>query len=260
MKGKLVVGNWKMNGDLVGNQALFERIAHAVPEGMDCAVCVPFPYLWQGKAALAGSRVALGAQNVSEFDDGAYTGEVSARMLREFECRFAIVGHSERRTLFGEGDDAVARKCAAALRGGVTPIVCVGESRDQRESGATEAALRRQLDALALRLDAATLARVVLAYEPLWAIGTGCTATPDHVGGVLAFVRAWLRERVADPQRVRILYGGSVKVDGARELFALRDVDGGLIGGASLIAGQFLGICEAAAAAAQDDASDFKGS
>jgi len=260
MKRKLVVGNWKMNGDLVGNQALFEQLVGRMQSGAECALCVPFPYLAQGRCALVDSGIALGAQNLSEFDEGAYTGEVSARMLREFGCRFVIVGHSERRTLLGEDDDAVARKCKAALRGGLVPIVCVGESLAEREAGSAETVLRRQLDALAAVLDGASLARLVVAYEPLWAIGTGRTASADQIQAMLGFIRGWLSARVADAQAVRILYGGSVKADGARALFSLPESDGALVGGASLIAGQFLEICEAAAAATQGVAGDFKGS
>ena len=251
MKSKLVVGNWKMNGDRVRNQALLDDVAGRSPARVECAVCVPFPYLAQAQEALAGSPVALGAQDVSEFTEGAYTGEVSAGMLRDFACHYAIVGHSERRTLFGEDDATVARKAAAALRAGLVPIVCVGESLEEREAGRAEAVLQRQLDALAPHLASDMLGRLVLAYEPVWAIGTGRAASPEQVQAVLGFIRQWLRERADDADEVRILYGGSVKPDTALELFALPDSDGGLIGGASLVADQFIEICEAAAIASQ---------
>ncbi len=246
MKRKLVVGNWKMNGDLVRNQALLEQLVRHELAAVERAVCVPFPYLAQAQAALAGTPVALGAQNLCEFDDGAFTGEVSARMLREFGCRYVIVGHSERRSLFGEDDAMVARKTAKALAAGLIPIVCVGESLAEREAGQVEAVLQRQLDALRTELTPAALAELVIAYEPVWAIGTGRAASPEQVQAVLAFIRAWLGEHGG---AVRILYGGSVKPDTARELFSLPDADGGLIGGASLVAGQFIEICEAGASA-----------
>lgn len=261
MERKLVVGNWKMNGDLVGNQALFEQLVGRSPGSVDTALCVPFPYLAQGQRALSGSAMMLGAQNLSEFDAGAYTGEVSGRMLADFDCRFVIVGHSERRTLFREDDLLVARKARAALAAGLVPIVCVGESLVEREAGHAEDVLLRQLDALAQMLDGASLARLVIAYEPVWAIGTGRAASPEQVQGILSFVRCWLSRRVGNSRAVRILYGGSVKADSAAALFSLPDSDGGLIGGASLIAEQFLEICEAAAVATQDDdVGDFKGS
>jgi len=251
MNSKLVVGNWKMNGDLARNQALLEQVSGQGNAAVERAVCVPFPYLAQAQAALVGTAVAVGAQNMSEFDDGAYTGEVSGRMLSEFGCRYVIVGHSERRSLFGEDDATVARKAAAALRVGLTPIVCVGESLAEREANQVETVLRRQLDALGEQLAPEALARMVVAYEPVWAIGTGRAASAQQVQAVLAFIRGWLGERVDNSGVVKILYGGSVKPDTALELFALPDSDGGLIGGASLVAGQFIEICEAAAIASQ---------
>ncbi|NMG15784.1 triose-phosphate isomerase [Aromatoleum bremense] len=261
MERKLVVGNWKMNGDLVGNQALFEQLVGRSPGSVDTALCLPFPYLAQGQRALSGSATMLGAQNLSEFDAGAYTGEVSGAMLADFDCRFVIVGHSERRALFHEDDLLVARKARAALAAGLAPIVCVGESLVEREAGRAEDVLLRQLDALARVLDGASLSRLVIAYEPVWAIGTGRAASPEQVQAILSFVRGWLARHVVDSRAVRVLYGGSVKADRAAALFSLPDSDGGLIGGASLIAKQFLEICEAAAVATQDDdVSDFKGS
>lgn len=252
MNSKLVVGNWKMNGDLARNQALLERVSARVSDAVTCAVCVPFPYLAQAQTLLAGSPVVVGAQDVSEFEQGAFTGEVSGAMLREFGCRYVIVGHSERRTLLAEEDSAVARKAAAALRCGLVPIVCVGESLAEREAGQVEAVLARQLDALADRLERDAIAQLVIAYEPVWAIGTGRAATPSQVQQVLSFIRGWLRQRVDEAAAVKILYGGSVKPDGAEELFRLPDSDGGLIGGASLVADDFIEICEAAVNASQN--------
>lgn len=251
MKRKLVVGNWKMNGDRVRNEALLKELLAGVPEGVDCAVCVPFPYLAQVEAALTGGALRLGAQNVSEFDHGPYTGEVSGTMLADFSVQYVIVGHSERRALHGEIDEVVARKARAALHAGLTPIVCVGEMLAQREAGETEDVLKRQLDALLGILDADEIGRLIVAYEPVWAIGTGRAASIEQVRAALMCVRLWLANHVVDASAVRILYGGSVKADGAQSLFGLRDADGGLIGGASLEAFQFLEICKAAVAASQ---------
>lgn len=260
MKRKLVVGNWKMNGDLLRNRALLEQITHGVPAGVDCAVCVPFPYLAQAQTLLAGSAVRLGAQNLSEFDGGAYTGEVSASMLHDFGCRYVIVGHSERRTAFGEDDGRVARKARAALSAGLVPIVCVGESLDERDAGQVEAVLLRQLVALSRELAAVRTAQLVIAYEPLWAIGSGRAASPDQVQAVLALIRNYLLDSISNSVSIPILYGGSVKPDTAEALFGLPDSDGGLIGGASLVATQFLDICRAAERASADSTEQFQGS
>ena len=251
MKRKLVVGNWKMNGDRARNSALLDQLLDAMPTGVDCAVCVPYPYLPQVGGVLAGSDVALGAQDVSEFPEGAYTGDVSVAMLVDWDVRFVIVGHSERRALHCESDLMVARKAAAVLDGGLVPIVCIGETLAERESGVTEQVLLRQLDALAVSLSPEALQRIVLAYEPVWAIGTGRAATVEQVQEVLGFVRRWLGRHLSTPEGVRILYGGSVKPETASGLFGLPDADGGLIGGASLEAGAFLEICRAAAMAVQ---------
>ncbi|HRP95233.1 MAG TPA: triose-phosphate isomerase [Rhodocyclaceae bacterium] len=245
MKSKLVVGNWKMNGSLEANRALLTALAGRGFEGVEACVCVPFPYLAQVLGLIESSPLLLGAQDVCEYAEGAYTGEVSAAMLREFDCRYVIVGHSERRALFGEDDALVARKAAAALNAGITPIVCVGESLAERDAGRLEPVLERQLDALEAGLGRSRLAELVLAYEPVWAIGTGRSASAVQVQQALAFVRGWLSARQTG---ARILYGGSVKADSAIELFALPDCDGGLIGGASLVAAEFLAICEAAGA------------
>ncbi len=236
-----------MNGALADNAALLRALAGAGDLVVACSVCVPYPYLAQAHDCLQGSAIMTGAQDVSEYVAGAYTGEVSAAMLAEFGCRHVIVGHSERRTLFAEDDRQVGRKAAAALGGGLIPIVCVGETLAQREAGETVAVIRRQLDAVAEVLGGEALGRVVLAYEPVWAIGSGRSASTEQVGEVHGAIRAWLRERCAQADAVSILYGGSVKPANAAELFAVADVDGGLIGGAALVAEDFLAICRAAA-------------
>jgi triosephosphate isomerase (TIM) len=241
MRGKLVVGNWKMNGGLATNAALLAAlVAQWVPAaGRAIAVCVPYPYLAQAQAALAGTAVAWGAQNVSEHPAGAFTGEVAASMLVDFGCRYVLVGHSERRQIFGDTDAGVAAKAKAALAAGLTPIACVGETLAEREAGATEAVVLRQLDAV-LAAVGGEAKRLVVAYEPVWAIGTGRTATTEQAQAVHATLRARLGE--AGAADVPLLYGGSVKADNAGALFAMPDIDGGLIGGASLKAGEFLAI------------------
>jgi len=238
-----------MNGRLRANTGLLDALKAGLKksENLECAVCAPFPYLAQVSEALAGSSIAWGAQNLSEHDSGAYTGEVSGAMLKEFGCRFVIVGHSERRTLYGEDDARVAAKFAAARRAGLTPIVCVGETLEQRERGETESVVGRQLDAVVGAAGAAALSHAVLAYEPVWAIGTGMNATPQQAQDVHAFARARIAARdEAVAANLTILYGGSVKAANAKELFAMSDIDGGLIGGASLVAEDFIAICAAA--------------
>jgi triosephosphate isomerase len=208
---------------------------------------VPFPYLAQAQAALAGSRVAWGAQNVSQHPKGAFTGEVSAAMLREFGCRYVLVGHSERRQMYGEEDATVVAKAKAALAAGLTPIVCVGETLAEREGNLTEAVVGRQVSAVVDGLSQDGLGAVILAYEPVWAIGTGKTATPQQAQAVHAFIRGLLDARSAPlADKVPVLYGGSVKAANAAELFAMADVDGGLVGGASLVAEEFAAICREA--------------
>jgi triosephosphate isomerase len=249
MRARLVAGNWKMHGSLAANARLLEALKAGLEqaEGLGYAVCAPFPYLAQVSRALSGSRIAWGAQNVSEHDSGAYTGEVSGEMLREFGCRFAIVGHSERRGLYGEDDSRVAAKFVAAQRAGLEPILCVGETLQERERGETETVVKRQLDAVLATAGVSALAKAVLAYEPVWAIGTGRNAAPQQAQEVHAFIRARLAERDQElAQRLTIMYGGSVKPGNAPELFAMPDVDGGLIGGASLVAKDFIAICAAA--------------
>jgi triosephosphate isomerase len=250
MRARLVAGNWKMHGRRGANWALLDAIIKGMNgiSGVECAVCVPFPYLAEAAVQLARTPVACGAQNVSEHADGAYTGEVSAAMLAEFDCRYVIVGHSERRQLFGESDAQVAAKFTAAQAAGLTPILCVGETLSERDSGMTEATVARQLDAVLDKAGVAALSRSVLAYEPVWAIGTGRNATPEQAQAVHGF----LRERVAGRDKgvaegLRVLYGGSVKPANAAAIVAMPDVDGGLIGGASLVAEDFLAILRATA-------------
>ncbi len=235
---RLVAGNWKMHGSRASNQALLDALLEeiGVPAGAECAVCPPFPYLQQVAERLRGTPIAWGAQNVSEHAQGAYTGEVSAAMLREFGCRYVIVGHSERRQLYGETDAQVAAKFAAARGAGLTPILCVGETLQERDAGRTQEVVARQLDEV---LKKTSFEDAVLAYEPVWAIGTGRTATPQQAQEVHAF----LRTRLSTASR--ILYGGSVKAQNAAAIFAMPDVDGGLIGGASLAATEFLAIVKA---------------
>jgi len=249
MRERLVAGNWKMHGSLAANQRLLDAVKLGAPSapGVVIAVCVPFPYLQQASGALAGAGVALGAQTLSEHDSGAYTGEVSGAMLRELGCRYAIVGHSERRQLFGERDAQIAAKFAAAQRAGLVPILCVGETLAEREQAATEAVVGRQLGAVLEVTGAGALRGAVIAYEPVWAIGTGRTASPEQAQAVHAFIRTAVGQADAGVAAgLPILYGGSVKPANANELFAMPDVDGGLIGGASLVAEDFLAICRAA--------------
>src|SRR5687768_14090439 len=234
-RSRLVAGNWKMHGSRASIAALLDAL---VKENRpDSAVCVPFPYLSQVAERLRGTALAWGAQTVSEHAEGAYTGEVSAAMLKEFGCRYAIVGHSERRQLYRESDAQVAAKFAAAAAQGLTPILCVGETLEEREAGRTEDVVGRQLAAV---LKQGSLGGAVLAYEPVWAIGTGRTATPEQAQAVHAFLRSKVQSGTP------ILYGGSVKPQNAAAIFAMPDVDGGLIGGASLVAKDFLDIVKAA--------------
>jgi triosephosphate isomerase len=242
MPKPLVAGNWKMHGSRASNRALLDDVLAGIGgmKSVDCAVCVPFPYLGEIGAKLAATPLAWGAQNVSEHAQGAYTGEVSAAMLKEFGCRYALVGHSERRQLYGESDEAVARKFAAAAGAGITPVLCVGETLAEREAGRTEEVVLRQLNAVFAVNGRESFGQAVLAYEPVWAIGTGKTATPEQAQAVHAFLRGHVQPET------RLLYGGSVKKDNAAALFAMPDVNGGLIGGAALVAKDFLAIIDAA--------------
>jgi triosephosphate isomerase len=253
MRVKLVAGNWKMNGSQASNQALLDAIIRLIApfSRMQCAVCVPYPYLAQARQALGGSNIAWGAQDLCEHDNGAYTGAVSAAMLADFGCSYVIVGHSERRSIFGESDGQVALKFTKALAAGLTPILCVGETLAEREAGVTEKTVARQLDAVITHCGIAALAQAVVAYEPVWAIGTGKTATTEQAQAVHAFIRS--RVAAADAKvagALQILYGGSVKAANSAQLFAMPDIDGGLIGGASLIADEFAAICRSAQPAA----------
>lgn len=245
MRKKLVVGNWKMHGNHKANAELLSGIKAAGPVTADLVVCVPAPYLAETAVALTGTDVRWGAQDCSAHDQGAFTGEVSAPMLREFGCQYVIVGHSERRAMHGETDQLVADKAKAALAQGLTPIVCVGETLAEREAGQTEAVVKRQLSAVIHTL-AHCAGEMVVAYEPVWAIGTGKTASPAQAQAVHALLRAQLQAATPRADSMRLLYGGSVKPDNAQELFGQADIDGGLIGGASLKAADFVAIGRAA--------------
>ena len=249
MRLKLVAGNWKMHGGTVQNRDLLAAILAGTEglERVDVAVCVPFPYLSQVQAMLRGTHVAWGAQNVSQHDKGAYTGEVSPAMLTDFGCRYVIVGHSERRALYGEDSHTVALKFEAAQAAGLTPVLCIGETLDERETGITEQVVAEQLDAVTDLMGISAIAGSILAYEPVWAIGTGKTASPQQAEDVHAFIRNRIAAHSAEvAANLQILYGGSVKANNAAELFAMPDIDGGLVGGASLVADEFIAICRAA--------------
>jgi len=249
MRNKLVAGNWKMNGSLESIRELIKGIQ----AGMDAVgsagviVCPPAIYMAEVSSLISGSKIQLGAQNVCDQDSGAYTGEVAGSMLKEFSCKYAIVGHSERRSLYGESDGQVATRFAAARRNGLTPILCVGELLEERENGTTEEVVGRQLDAVIELEGISAFADAVIAYEPVWAIGTGKTASPEQAQEVHKFIRekiAALDATIAE--NIVIQYGGSVKGSNAVELFGMPDIDGGLIGGAALQADDFLAICKAA--------------
>jgi len=247
MRRALVAGNWKMHGSRAMAARLVADVAAAAPAEVDVAVLPPFPYIAALAEQHSGTRLAFGAQDLSAHAEGAYTGEVSGAMLKDIGCTFVLAGHSERRQYHAESDDLVALKFVVAQAAGLVPILCVGETLAERDSGATEAVIARQLDAVIARAGIDTFSACVLAYEPVWAIGTGRTATPDQAQAVHRFIRdklAGLDGTIAGS--LRILYGGSVKPSNAAELFGQPDVDGGLIGGASLVAQDFLAICFAA--------------
>ncbi|WP_116135042.1 triose-phosphate isomerase [Trinickia diaoshuihuensis] len=249
---KWVIGNWKMHGRLAENAALLQSVAvgaAAIGDAIRIGVCVPTPYLAQAQALLSGKPLAWGVQDISTYTHGAYTGEVAAEMAGEFGATLAIVGHSERRAYHAESSELVAAKARRALEAGLTPIVCIGETLEEREAGATEAVVGAQLDAVLNLLSVDEARRIVIAYEPVWAIGTGRSATADQAQEVHAFLRARLAQKDASLARVALLYGGSVKPDNALALFGQADIDGGLIGGASLKSEDFLAICEQAKAA-----------
>lgn len=243
---KLIAGNWKMNGSTASNAALVQSLLEGAA-ACKClvTVCVPAPYLAQVQALVAGSGIDLGAQDVSSHESGAFTGEVSGSMLRDFGVRYAIVGHSERRQYHGETDAVVAEKAQRALAAGITPIVCVGETLAEREAGRTEEVVKRQLAAV-IHTNGHCISEIVVAYEPVWAIGTGKTASPEQAQQVHAVLRAQLRAASAQADRVHILYGGSMNAANAAQLLSQPDIDGGLVGGAALKAADFLTIIAAA--------------
>ncbi len=251
MRRKLLAGNWKMHGGLAANRSLLDNLLRqkSAVEAAECAVLVPFPYLQQVSELLKGSGIAWGAQDVSEHASGAFTGEVAGSMLAEFGSRFVAVGHSERRARHHEDSPAVGRKARAALLAGVTPIICVGESLAERESGVTQDVVREQLAGAIEACGAEGIAASIVAYEPVWAIGTGRTASPEQAQEVHGFLRKILAALGKTAGDVPILYGGSVKAANAAALFAMPDVDGGLVGGASLEVGEFMNIWRAASAA-----------
>jgi len=249
MRVKFVAGNWKMNGNVASNEALLQVLVPGLAgiSGMENAVCPPYTYLSQVQRTLKGSKTALGGQDLCQHANGAYTGGVSAEMLRDLGCTYVIVGHSERRMVFGESDALVAEKFGVAQQAGLKPILCVGETLEERDGGRTEQVVARQLDAVMQR-GAAELQNAVIAYEPVWAIGTGKTASPEEAQAVHGFIRSRLAQadrKLADG--MRIVYGGSVKAANAAQLFTMPDIDGGLIGGAALVAEDFIAICRAAA-------------
>lgn len=247
MRPKLVVANWKMNADKASVTQLLADYVAKINSTAGVGVCPPSPYLQQAQELLAGSKIALGAQNVSQFESGAYTGEVSLAMLADFDCCYVIVGHSERRSVFGELDDTVAEKFVATLRSGLTPILCIGETGEERQAGKTEAVVCGQLEAVIEKAGIDSFAKAVIAYEPVWAIGTGDTATPEQAQAVHQLVREKLANYdAAIALQVQVLYGGSVNASNANELFAMPDIDGGLVGGASLDSEAFAAICAAA--------------
>ncbi|HDZ36791.1 MAG TPA: triose-phosphate isomerase [Marinobacter sp.] len=247
MRKPVLIGNWKMNGSLQANQALMVRLLPRLRlyrKSVDLAVCPPLPYLFQVRDLLGYTGIALGAQNASAFVSGAYTGEVSATMLQEMGCRYVLVGHSERRTLYGESNQEVAARFRAVMNLGLTPVLCVGESLDERETEQTSSVVESQIQAVIDEVGFSALANGVVAYEPVWAIGTGRTATPEQVSVVHQNIRGFIAANAPEASQdisegLRIIYGGSVKPSNALDLFSLADVDGGLIGGASLHAEDF---------------------
>ncbi len=249
MRQPLVAGNWKMHGSRAENASLVSGLLDLLQPGKraEILLCPPFPYLMETSRLLKDSGVSLGAQSVCAESQGAFTGEVSAAMLKDVGCRYVLVGHSERRQLFAESDALVARKFVAAQGQGLVPVLCVGETLEEREGAQTASVVSRQLEAVLAVTGVASLARAVIAYEPIWAIGTGRTASPDQAQEVHAMIRAKVSERDGTiGGSVRILYGGSVKASNAQELFAMPDIDGGLVGGASLKADEFARICAGA--------------
>lgn len=249
MKKKLIAGNWKMNGSLEANDALVRSLLSGITTQVSAsclvALCVPAPYLGQVQNLVQGTGIELGAQDVSAHEAGAYTGEVSAGMLRDFATRYCLVGHSERRLYHGETDAVVALKAQRALATGITPIVCVGETLAEREEGRTEEVVKRQLAAV-IHTNGHCISEIIVAYEPVWAIGTGKTASPQEAQDVHAVLRAQLLAATPHADRIHILYGGSMNATNAAQLLAQKDIDGGLVGGAALKSVDFLAIIAAA--------------
>lgn len=249
MRRKLVIGNLKMNGSITANQKLFAGVMAGVADlrNADYALCVPYPYLCQAQSLLQGSNVAWGAQNLCANEDAALTGAVSPAMLVDYGCTYVIVGHSERRIQLHETDDTAATRFNAALNAGLTPVFCMGESKEERESDWTEYVVGRQLDSIIRRYGPELLTKAVLAYEPLWAVGTDIPATPEQAQEVHHFIRKRVARCNAEvAENVRILYGGSVQTENAPALFAMPDIDGALVGRSSLEAKAFVGVCQAA--------------
>jgi len=249
MRQQLVAGNWKMYGGLATNSQLLQDVLVGLTDTkkVEALVFVPFPYLAQAQSLLTGTPLAWGAQNLSENSQGAYTGEVSVSMLKDFSCSYVLIGHSERRAIFGESDEVVANKFARALAGGLRPVLCVGETLIQRDSGQASDVIASQIDAVIQKAGVSAFSNAIVAYEPVWAIGTGRTASPEQAQDMHAAIRSqFARNDAQVAEGLRILYGGSVKPQNAAELFSMPDIDGGLIGGASLVASDFLAICRAA--------------
>ena len=249
MRRKLVVGNWKMHGDLESNEALLRALVQGLRDynRADYAVCVPHPYLFQAQLALSGSNIAWGGQNMNQYEAGAFTGSVAPHMLVDFGCRYVIIGHSERRELCHESDALVVAKFESAMRAGLQPILCMGETLEEHEAGLAERVVARQLDAVMLHVGVDKLCRGVLAYEPVWAIGTRGGAPAEKAQAMHAFIRKHVaRRHLGVAKQLKILYGGGVRVANAAKLLAMPDIDGALVGNASLMAEQFIAICRVA--------------
>lgn len=251
---KLVIANWKMHGDISSNQLLLTKVVNGLApfDQADYVICPPNPYLFQARELLANTKIAWGGQNVNQHEKGAFTGAVAAHMLTDFGCTYVLLGHSERRVLFNETNLTAAARFDAAVKAGLTPVLCVGETLAEHDAGLTEVIVASQMDAVMATLNdqsfaAAMKVNMVFAYEPVWAVGTGKTATPEQAQAVHTFIRHRIAMRNAEAaNRVRIIYGGSIKAGNAKKLFAMPDVDGGLVGGASLSADEFIAICKAA--------------
>lgn len=252
MRRKLVVANRKMNGSLSSNKAFLEGLLTGTRDfpNADYSVCMPHPYLFQAEALLKNSPISWGGQNMSRYESGAYTGSVSPGMIKEFGCEYVIIGHSERRQRGHDTDHAIGERFEVAIKAGLKPIFCMGETLEEYEDGITDVVTIRQLNAVIEEIGVKGLAGGVLAYEPVWAIGTGKAASPEHAQNILSFLRGHIELLDADiAENIRILYGGSVKADNAAQLFSMPDIDGGLVGGASLVTEEFVAICQVASKA-----------